>query len=76
MKTLKTTLALAALTVTLFLAGTSSSHAGYYHNGYYHNGYYHSNAYYTHHGYYYRNGVYYHRGYWSHQNGVRVWINL
>ncbi len=70
MKTLKTTLAIAALTVTLMLAGVSSSFADYYQHD--HNGYWDNHRSYHHYSYYHG-----HQGYWYPQpNGVRIWISI
>jgi hypothetical protein len=69
--TLRSALALVALTVTLLMAGVSSSYAdGYYRhnqNGYWDN----------HHAYHHYNYYHGHQGYWYPQpNGVRIWINI
>ena len=61
-------LAIAAVSLTLFLAGASSSFADYRHDN---SGYW--DSHHRHHNYEY---YHHHRGYWGQRNGVRIFINL
>ncbi len=78
MKTLKQNqrgfLAIAAITLTLMIAGASQSYAD--HDRYNH--YRHDDRGYWDHNNHYRTFDYrdHHRGYWDQRDGVRLWINI